>query len=136
MSVTTFNRQASPAEMGAEIDRRGSVIETLEAEIAAMRSNAGYPALAIEELRCHQTQMDMDGVMVGVSRQALDEVLTYYGLAALASSQARMERLEEALRPFANAADDTERLAGHDGPLGQWIDYADLRRARSVLGGE
>ncbi len=30
---------------------------------------------AIIELRSHQTQLDMDGVMVGVSRQALEEVL-------------------------------------------------------------
>jgi len=41
MSVTTFSRQASPAEMAAEIDRRGTVIEALEAEIAAMRESAG-----------------------------------------------------------------------------------------------
>lgn len=79
MSTATFNRQASPAEMASEIDRRGTVIEALEAEIAAMRESAGYPAFAIEELRYHQTQLDMDGVMVGVSRQALEEVLTYYG---------------------------------------------------------
>jgi len=32
-------------------------------------------AAAIEQLRDHQLQLDMDGIMVGVSRQALDEVL-------------------------------------------------------------
>lgn len=30
---------------------------------------------AIEQLKTHQTQLDQDGVMVGVSRQALDEAL-------------------------------------------------------------
>lgn len=32
-------------------------------------------APAVENLACHQEQCDMDGVMVKVSRQALDEVL-------------------------------------------------------------
>jgi len=30
---------------------------------------------AIENLRTHQKQLDQDGVMVGVSRQALDETI-------------------------------------------------------------
>ena len=32
---------------------------------------------AINQLREHQQQLDADGIMVGVSRQALDEVLEY-----------------------------------------------------------
>lgn len=32
-------------------------------------------AKAVENLSCHQEQCDMDGIMVKVSRQALDEVL-------------------------------------------------------------
>lgn len=35
------------------------------------------PEGAIEQLTNHQQQMDMDGIIVGVSRQALDEVLAY-----------------------------------------------------------
>lgn len=35
------------------------------------------PIAAIEQLTMHQQQLDMDGVFVGVSRQALDEVLAY-----------------------------------------------------------
>lgn len=35
------------------------------------------PNGAIKQLETHQDQLDMDGVMVGVSRQALDEVLAY-----------------------------------------------------------
>ncbi len=33
-----------------------------------------YPAEAIHQLKTHQDQLDMDGIMVGVSRQALDEL--------------------------------------------------------------
>lgn len=32
---------------------------------------------AVENLRQHQRQLDMDGIFVGVSRQALEEVLDY-----------------------------------------------------------
>ena len=35
------------------------------------------PIAAIEQLTMHQQQLDMDGVFVGVSRQALDELLAY-----------------------------------------------------------
>lgn len=35
-----------------------------------------HPAVA--NLRAHQTQLDADGIMVGVSRQALDELLALY----------------------------------------------------------
>ena len=40
----------------------------------------------IEELKTHQTQLDQDGVMVGVSRQALEELLAH------AAEQVRAER--------------------------------------------
>jgi len=33
---------------------------------------------ALENLRTHQKQLDADGIMVGVSRQALEEVLAYF----------------------------------------------------------
>ena len=35
------------------------------------------PDNAIYNLREHQQQLDMDGIMVGVSRQALEETLDY-----------------------------------------------------------
>lgn len=37
------------------------------------------PHKAIQSLDNHQEQLDHDGVMVGVSRQALQEVLDYIG---------------------------------------------------------
>lgn len=37
------------------------------------------PTAAIEQLRDHQQQLDQDGCFVGVSRQAIDEVLQYIG---------------------------------------------------------
>lgn len=36
-----------------------------------------FPAAAIENLRNSQQQLDMDGIIVGVSRQAIEEVLAY-----------------------------------------------------------
>ena len=33
---------------------------------------------ASEQLRSHQEQLDADGIMVGVSRQAVDETLAQY----------------------------------------------------------
>lgn len=40
---------------------------------------ATRPVAAIEQLRDHQRQLDQDGCFVGVSRQAIDEVLRYLG---------------------------------------------------------
>lgn len=42
-----------------------------------MIENVARPDAAIENLTNHQQQADMDGTFVTVSRQALDEVLTY-----------------------------------------------------------
>lgn len=44
-----------------------------------------------------------------------------------------IDELAVALRPFAEAADDAERTAGHDGPLGQYLDLPHLRRARAAI---
>lgn len=44
-------------------------------------------ALAVENLACHQEQCDMDGIMVKVSRQALDEVLEAINKLAIAAAQ-------------------------------------------------
>jgi len=49
---------------------------------------------AIENLKTNQKQLDADGCMVGVSRQALDETLTLFdNLVAMLEKCA--ERLEE-----------------------------------------
>jgi len=52
---------------------------------------------------------------------------------ALEAQQAEIDKLVEALRPFAKAAHDAERMAGHDGPLGQHMFFSDLVAARSAL---
>ena len=44
-------------------------------------------APAVENLSCHQVQCDVDGVMVQVSRQALDEVLNAINSLAIAAAQ-------------------------------------------------
>lgn len=47
--------------------------------------------------------------------------------------EAENARLREALEPFAKAADDAERFAGGDGPMGAYLDYTDLDAARATL---
>ena len=71
--IITHNRSAKIEEIAAEMDRRGEVIERLEARLAQID---GIYRGTIDNLLHHQVQLDMDGVMVGVSRQALCEVLT------------------------------------------------------------
>lgn len=70
--IITHDRRTKIDEIVAEMDRRGEVIERLEARLAHID---GIYRGAIDNLLHHQTQLDMDGVMVGVSRQALCEVL-------------------------------------------------------------
>ena len=58
---------------------------------------------ALSELETHQTQLDMDGVMVGVSRQALDIVLISLARAGLEAGKA-----EESMRERAAELADSE----------------------------
>ena len=75
---------------------------------------------AIENLKTNQNQLDADGCMVGVSRQALDEVLTL------------LDNLQYAIEPFEKAA---RVIAAHDGNyasrivmLGGLADSCDLTK--------
>lgn len=72
MSISTTTRQASVDEIASEMDRRGLVIERLEARLAYID---GIYRGAIDNLQHHQRQLDQDGIEVAVSRQALWEVL-------------------------------------------------------------
>ena len=49
----------------------------------------------IEELKTHQTQLDQDGVMVGVSRQALEELLAHIAKPAQPAPIAGLEPVQE-----------------------------------------
>jgi len=73
MTISKFERNASILEMAVEIDRRGAVIERLEARLSHID---GIYKGAIDNLNHHQRQLDADGIEVAVSRQALWEVLT------------------------------------------------------------
>ena len=63
----------------------------------------------IEELKTHQTQLDQDGVMVGVSRQALEELLAHVAAPAHPAPIAGLEPVAWQLRyagsnhPWVNA---------------------------------
>ena len=52
----------------------------------------------IEELKTHQTQLDQDGVMVGVSRQALEELLAHVAAPAHPAPIAGLEPVAWQLR--------------------------------------
>ena len=54
------------------------------------------PSGAIDQLTNHQRQLDMDGTFVGVSRQALDELLTF-AAATLRERDGLRAHLESAL---------------------------------------
>ena len=61
---------------------------------------AGMPREAVEQLTNHQEQCDFDGVMVKVSRQALDEVLEFIRALPIPESKtdAAVKALVEALK--------------------------------------
>lgn len=50
--------------------------------------------------------------------------------ASVARLTALLAEADEVVKPFAKAADNAERLAGHDGPLGQYVELEHLRPAR------
>lgn len=66
---------------------------------------------AIEQLTNHQQQLDMHGEFVGVSRQALDELLAGYTTALSQRDEARALALEEGFRAGFHAA---ERALGFE----------------------
>jgi len=56
---------------------------------------------ASENLRTHQKQLDADGIMVGVSRQAVDETLAQYNLMQSALEKiVEHERGQWAMSPY------------------------------------
>lgn len=99
---------------------------------------------AERSLREHQIQIDEDGIMCGVSRQALHEVL-----AELAALREKLTRAREALEPWALWAQDQldnqlpasilrspetpvlGRAFGEGGMIGE-VTVGDLRKAAEV----
>jgi len=76
---------------------------------------------AMEQLRNHQQQLDADGCMVGVSRQAIDETLEY--VAALEAENAKLLRRLD-LCHYYNCEPGNCTCDGED---------CDLHRARGAL---
>ena len=71
---------------------------------------------AVENLRNNQKQLDADGCMVGVSRQALDETLT------LLDEMTRLSRrLVEYIRDEGPAAKEWEAISAVTGELGNLL---------------
>ena len=145
MSVTHTTRPTSIDEIAAEMDRRGAVIERLEARLAHID---GIYKGAIDNLNHHQTQLDMDGVMVGVSRQALCEVLAGVeaALAAQPAAKAdervvalldeRQKRAEQVHDRILAARDGIRVNLSPDSP--EWLRDAfnKLHEAHHIMGGD
>ena len=100
---------------------------------------AGDPR-ALTALKNHQRQLDMDGVEVGVSRQALDEVVAAYEVqsALITAQAARIGELEWALEPFAKSY-VAQSINGNGWTSGvgrdricEWFGPSDFRRARAL----
>jgi hypothetical protein len=86
------------------------------------------PQAAIDALTSHQVQCDEDGVMIQVSRQALDEVLQY--LAAPLDEQREFDKAWNA-RPWI-----TEEEADKDRAWRWWQARASLALPSRDRGGE
>lgn len=96
---------------------------------------------ALTELETHQTQLDMDGVMVGVSRQALDMAITA-ARAGLEAGKAE-ESMREALAPFADFVPDfiddgyedgdPVSVHGVNGNIDLTLKAGDFRRAATAI---
>lgn len=79
------------------------------------RDEAVLNPLALEALENNQRQLDMDGVEVGVSRQALDELLSAYKAAVASVNRATDAEIGGIHRTFAPASPPAEALqAGVD----------------------
>ena len=74
------------------------------------------PTKAIKHLTKHQHQMDFDGVMVGVSRQALNEVLAYVNTCIPTPAPTVGERLKVMRENFQSDGKEEER----------WVEHMDL----------
>lgn len=68
--------EAAKAHRDDEVDLTLAYMKGVE-DGKAVGNDRTLPTEAIKNLREHQVQMDFDGIQVGVSRQALDEVLDY-----------------------------------------------------------
>lgn len=71
-----MRREEAKASMSDSSHRRMNIrVEESVTVLNKVRRSKPHPA--IEQLTNHQRQLDQDGIMVGVSRQALEEVLEW-----------------------------------------------------------
>lgn len=129
MSIVQISRAASVDEIVAEMDRRGKVIERLEARLAHI--DGIYPG-AIDNLLHHQRQLDMDGIEVAVSRQALCEVLA--GIDAVLAAAPSPSSEAVGWRPIESAPKDGTRFLAYTDDGIDFFHWQDHQREGSPVG--
>ena len=81
-------------------DARRKAVEERDALAREPNNGHAIPPEALSWLRNHQRQLDMDGVEVGVSRQALDELLNAFASAHEAGALDMRERAARIAEAF------------------------------------
>lgn len=132
----------SDAEIDAMIERLKDVAGFVQKEhgrVAAASCLATEAAAFLAALRDERDILaDRIRVLDPLLKERCDEAQNFYERADKAEARVReleqkLERARLALEPFGQAANDAEEFAGHDGPIGQYIQFEILRRARATL---
>lgn len=136
MPITTFERNASIAEMAVEMDRRGAVIERLEADIDTAARALSAEKAAREEAdlkRAEQLREVVSALGQEVGRADRMEARATTAEAETARLRERVKALEEALEPFVREASDWEGVLDYV-RIGEdtEITVGDLRRATAI----
>lgn len=85
-----------------------------------------------DKLRALDERANVQGPARAYNRAVLEGYLTASVPAILAMAE-REKRMREALEPFAEAADQAERLVGHEGPLDPVVPLSACIQAQRAL---
>lgn len=91
-----------------------------------------YSATALERVVRERDEARADHEWMTANRNKWQDAATIARRRA-ESAEAKLAEARKVIEPFARAADNAERLAGHDGPLGQCVELEHLRAARRFL---
>ncbi|PTM61915.1 hypothetical protein [Phreatobacter oligotrophus] len=142
MTINTSTRPATIEEIAAEMDRRGIVIESLEATIATLTERLAEADGALATARANDVRsMDIRDVAVALPDSEADRLRRICEQALAASQwEKRAKATEAALALFADIAgegaedypDDTKVLVTFGRVTHHALTLGDLRRAAAV----